>query len=223
MKYYGGQCQAYWVKITSRAPAFLIKACLNEAMVVWTMTMKGREEMHGSREEMFQEERKNKEKKRQGKQRKEQKRKENNAELRRRSKAMAIAYYYEEAEHYYEEHEYDEERRTIRPLLPVEDYIEERNSDIRKRLYQRNQPARTSRHIRWEKEMQLRRKQKEEQATEAQIIIYETEQQQEQKNKDDKKRKGTARHNHIIGWIREWLTLLTQLDGTGHDRLSKMA
>ena len=51
--------------------------------------MKGREEMHGSREEMFQEERKKKEKKRKGKQRKEQKRKENNAELRRRSKAMA--------------------------------------------------------------------------------------------------------------------------------------
>jgi hypothetical protein len=72
--------------------------------------------------------------------------------------------------------------------------------------------------------MQLRRKQKEEHATEVQITIYETEQQQEQKNKDDKKRKKITKHNHTIEWIREWLTLLTQLDGTGgHERLSKMA
>jgi hypothetical protein len=72
--------------------------------------------------------------------------------------------------------------------------------------------------------MQLRRKQKEEQATEVQIIIYETIQQQKQKNKVDKKRKKITKHNHTIGWIREWLTLLTQLDGTGgHERLSKMA
>ena len=63
--------------------------------------------------------------------------------------------------------------------------------------------------------------QKEEQATEVQITIYKTTQQQKQKNKDDKKRK---KHNHTTGWIREWLTLLTQLDGTGgHERLSKMA
>jgi hypothetical protein len=97
-------------------------------------------------------------------------------------------------------------------------------NDIRKRLYQRSQLARTSRHSRWEKEMQLRRKQKEEQATEVQIINYETEQQQEQKNKDDKKRKETTNHNHTTEWIQEWLTLLTQLDGTGgHERLSKMA
>jgi hypothetical protein len=72
--------------------------------------------------------------------------------------------------------------------------------------------------------MQLRRKQKEEQATEVQITIYETEHQQEQKNKDDKKRKETTKHNHAIGWIREWLALSTQLDGTGgHERLSQMA
>jgi hypothetical protein len=50
-------------------------------------------------------------------------------------------------------------------------------NDIRKRLYQRSQPARTSRHSRWEKKIQLRRNQKEEQATEVQITIYETEQQ----------------------------------------------
>jgi hypothetical protein len=85
---------------------------------------------------------------------------------------MAIAYYHEEVEHHHEEHEYDEEQYGHY----YQDYIEERNSDIRKRLYQRSQPARTSRHIRWEKEMQLRRKQKEEQVTEDQIAIYETEQ-----------------------------------------------
>jgi hypothetical protein len=72
--------------------------------------------------------------------------------------------------------------------------------------------------------MQLRREQKEEQATEVQVIIYEAIQQQKQKNKDDKKRKKITKHNHTIGWIREWLALLTQLDGMGgHERLSKMA
>jgi hypothetical protein len=97
-------------------------------------------------------------------------------------------------------------------------------SDIRKRLYQRSQPAGSSRHSRWEKEMQLRKKQRDEQATEVQITTYETEQQQEQKNKDNKKRKETTKQNHTIEWIREWLTLLTQLDGTGgHERLSKRA
>jgi hypothetical protein len=54
-----------------------------------------------------------------------------------------------------------------------QDHIEERNSDIRKQLHQRSQPARTLRRSRWEKKMQLRRKQKEEQATDTQIIIYE--------------------------------------------------
>jgi hypothetical protein len=77
---------------------------------------------------------------------------------------------------------------------------------------------------RWEKEMQLRRKQKEEQATEAQIIIYETELHFEQKTKDDKKRKEVTKPNHTAEWSREWLALITQLDGTGgHERLSKRA
>jgi hypothetical protein len=74
--------------------------------------------------------------------------------------------------------------------------------------------------------MQLRREQKEEQATETQIIIYETEQQQEQKKKDDKKkkRKEITKPNHTTEWIQEWLTVITQLDGTGgHEPLSKMA
>jgi acyl-ACP thioesterase len=52
-----------------------------EAMMAWIMVMKGREEMHGSREEVLQEERKKKENKTKRKQKKEQKRKEKNAEL----------------------------------------------------------------------------------------------------------------------------------------------
>jgi hypothetical protein len=72
--------------------------------------------------------------------------------------------------------------------------------------------------------MQLRREQKEEQATETQITTYETEQQQEQKKKDDKKRKKITKPNHTTEWIQEWLTAITQLDGTGgHEQLSKMA
>jgi hypothetical protein len=72
--------------------------------------------------------------------------------------------------------------------------------------------------------MQLRREQKEEQATETEVIIYETEQQQEQKIKNDKKRKETTKPNHTAEWIREWLTPITQLDGTGgHGQLSKRA
>jgi hypothetical protein len=95
---------------------------------------------------------------------------------------------------------------------------------IRKRLYQRSQPARTSRHSRWEKkEIQLRRKKTEEQATEVQVITYEIEQQQEQKKKDDKKRREITKPNHTTEWIQEWLTLITQLDGTGgHEPLSKI-
>jgi hypothetical protein len=98
-------------------------------------------------------------------------------------------------------------------------------SNIRKRLYQRSQPARTSRHSRWgKKELQLRREQKEEQATETQSIIYETEQQQEQRKKDDKKRKEITKPSQTVEWIREWLTLSTQLDGTGgHYWLSERA
>jgi hypothetical protein len=73
--------------------------------------------------------------------------------------------------------------------------------------------------------MQLRREQKEEQATETQNTIYETEQQQEQKKKDDKKRKEITKPNHTTQRIQEWLTVITQLDGTGggHEPLSKMA
>jgi hypothetical protein len=72
--------------------------------------------------------------------------------------------------------------------------------------------------------MQLRREQKEEQATETEVIIYETEQQQEQKIKDGKKRKGITKPGHTAEWIREWLALITQLDGTGGPgQLSKRA
>jgi hypothetical protein len=59
-----------------------------------------------------------------------------------------------------------------------------------------------------------------------QIIIYETEQQQEQNIKDDKKRhrKEIMKPNYTVEWIREWLALIMQLDGTGgHERLSKRA
>ena len=57
-----------------------------------------------------------------------------------------------------------------------------------------------------------------------QVIIYEMEQQQEQKKKDDKKRREITKPNHTTESIREWLTLITQLDGTGgHEPLSKMA
>jgi hypothetical protein len=68
----------------------------------------------------------------------------------------------------------------------------------------------------------LRREQKEEQATETEITTYETEQQQEQKIKNNNKRKEITKPNHFVEWIREWLTLPTQLDGTGgHGQLSK--
>jgi hypothetical protein len=131
------------------------RACLPhkgmpDAMVVWIIAMKDREGMYGSREEMFQEEKKEERKKKENKKEKRAEKKEKKTELRRRSKAMAI----EEAEHHYEEHEHVEAQHG----RYYQDHIEERNSDIRKRLYQRSQPARTSRHSRGEKEMQLRRK-----------------------------------------------------------------
>ena len=132
--------------------AFLSHKGMPEAMVVWIMTMEDREEMYGSREEMFQEERKNKETKRKRKQKKEQKRKKKNAELRRRTKAMAIAYSTKEAEYYLEEREYHEEQYDDEQCAYYhQNYIEEMLNDIRKRLYQRSQPARTARHSRWEK------------------------------------------------------------------------
>jgi hypothetical protein len=106
------------------------KACkgMIEAMLVWVMIMKGREEMHGSREEALQEERKKKEKKRKRKQKKEQKIKEKNAELRRRTKAMEIAhrqaYYDEEAKYYHAEQEYTSKRSaqasiSLTPPTPI--------------------------------------------------------------------------------------------------------
>jgi hypothetical protein len=72
-----------------------------------------------------------------------------------------------------------------------QDYIEERNRDIRKQLARRSKP--TSRGTTygttdWRRNcsMQQRRKQREEQATEIQITTTETEQQQgRERNKDD--------------------------------------
>jgi hypothetical protein len=164
-------------------------------------------------------------KKRERKRKKEQKRKEGNAELRQRKKDREFAYYAEEIEYYVEERaafeeQYDDEQCAIY----YRSYIEETLNDIRKRLYQRSQPARTARHSRWETEMIMRKVQKEEQATETEIINYETEQQQEHKTRNDKKRKKITNPNHTVEWVHEWLTLTTQLDGTGgHRQLSKRA
>jgi hypothetical protein len=71
-----------------------------ECMTVWIMETTGLEEV-------IAEEMKAKKKKGERKQKKEQKREERNAELRRRTKAMAIAYYVKEAEYYIEEREYE--------------------------------------------------------------------------------------------------------------------
>ena len=81
------------------------------------------------------------------------------------------------------------------------------------------------RHHKLEKEMKLRQQQREEQATEIRDTITETQQQQKHKNKKDKKRKKITKTNHTTGeCIQEWLTMITQLDGTGgHEQLSKMA
>jgi hypothetical protein len=122
---------------------------------------------------------------------KEQKRKERNAKIRRRNKDREIAYYVEEAEYYLEERAYYEEQHDDYHR----NYIEEVLNDICKRLYLRSQPARTARHSRWKKEMQLRREQKEEQATETEIITYETEQQQEKRSRTA--RKGRRSRNLI--------------------------
>ena len=161
-----------------------------------------------------------KERKRKRKRKKEQKKKERNAKLRRRNKDREIAYYNEEAEYYREELAYYEEQYDDHH----QSHIEEMLNDIRKRQCQRSQPARTARRSRWETEMIVRKVQKEEQATETEIIIYETEQQQEHKIRNDKKRKKITKPNHTVEWIHEWLTLTTQLDGTGgHRQLSKRA
>ena len=80
------------------------------------------------------------------------------------------------------------------------------------------------RHYKLEKEMELRQQQREEQAMEIRDTIIETQQQQKHKNKKDKKRKKITKTNHTTEWIQEWLTMITQLDGTGgHEQLSKMA
>jgi hypothetical protein len=72
--------------------------------------------------------------------------------------------------------------------------------------------------------MKLRQQQREEQAMEIRDTIIETQQQQKHKNKKDKKRKKITKTDHTTEWIQEWLTMTTQLDGTGgHEPLSKMA
>jgi hypothetical protein len=67
----------------------------------------------------------------------------------------------------------------------------------------------------------IRQQQREEQAMEIRDTTIETQQHQKHKKKKDKKRK---KINHTTEWIQEWLTMITQLDGTGgHEPLSKMA
>jgi hypothetical protein len=48
MKDYGGQCKAHWAKAGNSERAYYSDKGMLEAMVVWAMTMKGREEMNGS-------------------------------------------------------------------------------------------------------------------------------------------------------------------------------
>jgi hypothetical protein len=68
---------------------------------------------------------------------------------------MEHEYYHEEYKgHFEDECEYDDEQLAYY----YQDYIEDRKRDIRKQLIRRNQPAKTLRYSRWEKEMQLRRK-----------------------------------------------------------------
>ena len=107
-------------------------------------------------------EKKKEERNRERKQKKEQKRKEKNAEIRRRTGAMAIAYYVKEAEYYLEEREYfvEEKYDDEQCAFYHQNHFEEMLNDIRKRLYQRSQPARTSRHSRWEKEIEATKESK---------------------------------------------------------------
>jgi hypothetical protein len=160
-------------------------------LVVWIIALYDCREETIVNEELIQEEKKERKKqwmKSERKRRKEHKRKERNRLLRQSKKDKEVAYYAEEFECYYEERaalegQYDDEQCDIYHRS----YIEETLNDIRKRLYQRSQPARTARHSRWETEMVLRRVQKEEQAKETEVIIYETEQQQGHNIKNDKK------------------------------------
>ena len=147
-------------------------------LVVWIIALYDDREETIVNEELIQEGKKEREKKwmkSERKRRKEHKRKERNRLLRQSKKDKEIAYYAEEFEYYYEERtalaeQYDDEQCAIYHRS----YIEETLNDIRKRLYQRSQPARTARHSRWETEMQLRREQKVEQSTETEIATYET-------------------------------------------------
>jgi hypothetical protein len=86
-----------------------------ECIIAWLMETTDIDEVIAT--EMKAREKKEK-KKRERKQKKEQKRKERNAELRRRTKAMAIAYYVKEAEYYIEEREYYEEQYDDEPPEP---------------------------------------------------------------------------------------------------------
>jgi hypothetical protein len=145
-----------------------------ECLVVWVIVTTGPEEMIAteeiSQEEAKERKKKEKEKKTKDKSRKERKRTRNYADALRPWKSPIAT---TRPNNYLEEREYFEEQHDDEQCAYYhQKHIEEMLNDIRKRLYQRSQPARKSRHSRWEKEMQLRRKQKkEEQATEVQVII----------------------------------------------------
>ena len=140
---------------TDRWYGTMPKVCV----IAWIMKTTDPEEVIDT-EEMEVKKKKKKEMKRERKRKKEQKRKERNAKLRRRTEARAIANrqaeyedYAKEAEYYLEEcaafeEQYDAEQCAC--AYYHRNYIEEALNDIRKRLYQRSQPARTLRHSRWE-------------------------------------------------------------------------
>jgi hypothetical protein len=134
-----------------------------ECMVIWIIVLHDdREETIVTRSGYKQKikKRKKKENKRERKERQKQKRKEKNAELRRDTacaQAMAIAdrqameveYYIEVYEGYYEDkYEYDDEQTASmydqeQCAYYYQDYIEERNRDIRKQLHKISQPRMT--------------------------------------------------------------------------------
>jgi hypothetical protein len=104
-----------------------------ECMIAWVMETTDLEEMTATGENKAKRERK-KTKERAKKTGKE------NAELRRRTKAMAIAYYVKEAEYYIKEREYYEEQYDDEQCAYYhQNHIEEMLNAIRKRLYQRSQ------------------------------------------------------------------------------------
>jgi hypothetical protein len=117
---------------------------------------------------------------------------------------------------------YDEEQCACY----YQDYIEERNRDIRKQLDLRSQPAKALTKAQQMGEGNAATKRAKRRTSDGGPDHYHRDgtTAQGQKNKDDKMRKEIAKPNHTVEWIQEWLTLLTQLDGTGgHERLSKMA